>query len=66
MYELFDLKKDWGFFDLWNIKEYENCDICVNDIFCDSWLDVGVEWKVFDVLFLVFVSDLDFLINGVD
>ena len=35
--ELLDLKKKWGFDDPRNTSEYENCDVCANDIFRDSW-----------------------------
>ena len=46
--ELLELKKTWGFDDPRNTKEYEDCDICANDIFRDSWTSSGVERRVFD------------------
>lgn len=46
--ELLELKKTWGFDDPRNTKEYEDCDICGNDIFRDSWKSSGVERRVFD------------------
>lgn len=45
--ELLELKQQWGFTDPRNTKEYENCDICANDIFRDSWKDSGVERHAF-------------------
>ncbi len=45
--ELLDLKKQWGFADPRNTAEYENCDICANDIFRESWADAGVEQRAF-------------------
>lgn len=46
--ELLELKDNWGFADPRNTQEYENCDICANDIFRQSWKDAGVERKAFD------------------
>lgn len=46
--ELLDLKQKWGWSDPRNTKEYENCDICANDIFRHSWEGAGVERKAFD------------------
>ena len=46
--ELLDLKQKWGFADPRLTKEYEDCDICANDIFRDSWRDSGVERRVFE------------------
>ena len=46
--ELLELKDKWGFTDPRNTKEYENCDICANDVFRSSWTDSGVERKAFD------------------
>ena len=46
--ELLDLKQKWGFEDPRNTKEYENCDICANDIFRESWTDAGVQRRAFD------------------
>jgi L-fuculose-phosphate aldolase len=45
--ELLDLKETWGFKDARNTPEYENCDICANDIFRDSWAEAGVERRAF-------------------
>jgi L-fuculose-phosphate aldolase len=46
--ELLELKNKWGFADPRNTSEFENCDICANDIFRDSWSKAGVERKAFD------------------
>ncbi len=46
--ELLELKDKWGFSDPRNTKEYEDCDICANDIFRESWQDSGVERRAFD------------------
>ncbi|MCD0462596.1 class II aldolase/adducin family protein [Roseiconus lacunae] len=46
--ELLDLKDQWGYKDPRNTKEYEDCDICANDIFRTSWKDSGVERRAFD------------------
>ena len=46
--ELLDLKDQWGYKDPRNTKAYEDCDICANDIFRDSWKDSGVERRAFD------------------
>ena len=40
--ELLELKKVWGFDDPRHKQEFENCDICANDIFRDSWQESGV------------------------
>ena len=45
--ELLELKQKWGWSDPRNTKEYENCDICANDIFRHSWQAAGVERKAF-------------------
>ncbi|MFG0261585.1 MAG: class II aldolase/adducin family protein, partial [Novipirellula sp. JB048] len=45
--ELLELKDKWGFKDPRNTAEYENCDICANDIFRDSWAEAGVEQRAF-------------------
>lgn len=45
--ELLDLKDKWGYKDPRNTAEFENCDICANDIFRDSWADAGVERRAF-------------------
>ena len=46
--ELLELKQNWGWSDPRNTKEYENCDVCANDIFRDSWKDSGVSRRAFD------------------
>ncbi len=46
--ELLDLKKKWGFSDARLEPGMENCDICANDVFRDSWAASGVERKAFD------------------
>jgi L-fuculose-phosphate aldolase len=46
--ELLDLKKKWGFGDARFDKDMENCDICANDVFRDSWQASGVERRAFD------------------
>ncbi|MCC9603877.1 class II aldolase/adducin family protein [Stieleria sp. JC731] len=46
--ELLDLKDQWGYKDPRNTKEFEDCDICANDIFRNSWKDSGVERRAFD------------------
>lgn len=46
--ELLDLKDQWGYKDPRNTKEYEDCDICGNDIFRDSWKSAGVKRRAFD------------------
>lgn len=45
--ELLELKDKWGFSDPRNTKEYEDCDICANDIFRDTWQESGVERNAF-------------------
>jgi len=45
--ELLDLKKKWGFNDPRNTEEYENCDVCANDIFRSSWASAGAEQRAF-------------------
>jgi L-fuculose-phosphate aldolase len=46
--ELLELKQQWGFSDPRNTKEYEDCDVCANDIFRDSWAEAGVERNAFE------------------
>lgn len=46
--ELLELKSKWGFTDPRNTPEYQNCDICANDIFRESWSNTGVERKAFE------------------
>lgn len=45
--ELLELKGQWGFDDPRLRKEFENCDICANDIFRESWADAGVQRRGF-------------------
>ena len=45
--ELLDLKQEWGFDDPRLKKDYENCDICANDVFRDSWKEAGVDRRGF-------------------
>ncbi len=45
--ELLDLKKKWGYDDPRNSEEYENCDVCANDIFRNSWASAGAERRAF-------------------
>ena len=45
--ELLQLKQKWGFADPRNTPEYENCDICANDVFRESWAASGVERRAF-------------------
>ena len=45
--ELLELKQKWGFADPRNTDEYQNCDICANDVFRASWTDSGVEEEAF-------------------
>jgi len=46
--ELLELKHNWGWSDPRNTKEYEDCDICANDIFRESWKESGVERRAFE------------------
>lgn len=46
--ELLELKDKWGFADPRLTEEFQNCDICANDIFRPSWAESGVERKAFD------------------
>jgi L-fuculose-phosphate aldolase len=46
--ELLDLKSKWGFGDARFMPGMENCDICANDIFRDSWNDSGVQRRAFE------------------
>ena len=46
--ELLDLKEAWVWKDPRNTKEYEDCDICANDVFRESWNDTGVSRTAFD------------------
>ena len=46
--ELLKLKDDWGWSDPRNTNEYQDCDICANDVFRESWSDSGVERRAFE------------------
>lgn len=46
--ELLDLKTKWGFTDARLQPGMENCDICANDVFRDSWAKAGVERRAFE------------------
>jgi L-fuculose-phosphate aldolase len=45
--ELLELKQKWGYSDP-RLENMENCDICANDVFRESWGTTGVERKAFD------------------
>jgi L-fuculose-phosphate aldolase len=46
--ELLDLKRKWGFKDPRLDPGMENCDICANDVFRDSWQAGGIERRAFE------------------
>jgi L-fuculose-phosphate aldolase len=46
--ELLNLKQKWGFKDARLNPEMENCDICANDVFRESWKSAGVERRAFE------------------
>ncbi|NLF73107.1 MAG: class II aldolase/adducin family protein [Candidatus Anammoximicrobium sp.] len=46
--ELLELKKNWGYTDPRNTPEYQNCDVCANDIFRQSWQEASVERRAFN------------------
>jgi len=46
--ELLDLKTKWGFTDARLTNGAENCDICANDVFRNSWQETGVSRKAFE------------------
>ena len=46
--ELLDLKTRLGVGDARLAPDMENCDICANDVFRDSWRESGVERRAFD------------------
>jgi L-fuculose-phosphate aldolase len=46
--ELLDLKTKWGFTDARLAPGMENCDICANDVFRDSWEATGVQRRAFE------------------
>ena len=45
--ELLDLKSKWGFTDPRNEEEMQDCDLCGNDVFRDSWQVAGVQRNAF-------------------
>jgi L-fuculose-phosphate aldolase len=46
--ELLDLKTRWGYQDARLAPGMENCDICANDVFRDSWKETGIERRAFN------------------
>ena len=46
--ELLDLKSKWGFTDPRNEEEMQDCDLCGNDVFRDSWQVAGVQRNAFE------------------
>src|SRR3954469_4107055 len=46
--ELLELKSKWGYTDARLEPGMENCDICANDVFRDTWQASGVARKAFD------------------
>lgn len=46
--ELLNLKQKWGFSDPRFDPEMENCDICANDVFRNSWSETGVGVRAFE------------------
>src|SRR5688572_12273137 len=46
--ELLDLKTQWGYTDPRLGPGMENCDICANDIFRESWQNTGVQRRAFE------------------
>ena len=46
--ELLTLKTQWGYKDPRLDKGMENCDICANDVFRDSWEAAGIERRAFE------------------
>jgi L-fuculose-phosphate aldolase len=46
--ELIDLKTKWGWTDPRTAPGMENCDICANDVFRESWKASGVERRAFE------------------
>lgn len=46
--ELLDLKSRLGFADARLTPDMENCDICANDVFRDSWKEAGIEQRAFE------------------
>jgi len=46
--ELLALKQQWGYTDPRVAPGMENCDICANDIFRESWKTAGIERRAFE------------------
>ncbi|MBX3414445.1 MAG: class II aldolase/adducin family protein [Pirellulales bacterium] len=46
--ELLDLKSRLGFADARFNEDMQNCDICANDVFRESWKEAGIEQRAFD------------------
>ena len=46
--ELLQLKQQWGYTDARLQPGMENCDICANDVFRESWKGAGIERKAFE------------------
>jgi L-fuculose-phosphate aldolase len=46
--ELLDLKTKWGWSDARLGPGMENCDICANDVFRESWASSGVQRRAFE------------------
>jgi L-fuculose-phosphate aldolase len=46
--ELLDLKQKWGYSDPRLTPDLQNCDICANDVFRESWQHSGVERRAFE------------------
>ncbi|HTQ37746.1 MAG TPA: class II aldolase/adducin family protein [Pirellulales bacterium] len=46
--ELLNLKQKWGFKDARLNPEMQNCDICANDVFRESWNATGVQRRAFE------------------
>jgi len=45
--ELLVLKEKMGYADPRNTKAFDDCDICANEVFRDSWVDAGVAQRAF-------------------
>jgi L-fuculose-phosphate aldolase len=46
--ELLELKTKWGYKDARLAPGMENCDICANDVFRDSWRQSDIERRAFE------------------
>jgi L-fuculose-phosphate aldolase len=46
--ELLELKTKWGYKDARLAPGMENCDICANDVFRESWSENGIERRAFE------------------